>query len=120
MWRTGCVLSVTHHIPVCRALGEDGIFLSFIVTVFCLVVLDYSLSVSMDIHVWKHVKELIKSSETMASLLQHLSPSFEGHGKHYSPPVKKAGMSRGFSVKSTACLTMMHVSGSHLQIIMFY
>lgn len=41
--RTGCVLSLSHHIPGGRALGEEGISLSFIVTVFCLVVLDYVL-----------------------------------------------------------------------------
>lgn len=41
--RTGCVLSLSHHIPRGRALGEEGISLSFIVTVFCLVVLDYVL-----------------------------------------------------------------------------
>lgn len=105
--RTGCVLSFSHHIPGGRALGEEGISLSFIVTVFCLVVLDSVLSVSIWLCVCGNVKEFIRSSEAKVSLLQHLPASFPGYEKHCSYPGKEDGHVAGFSVTSAACLTTM-------------
>lgn len=105
--RTGCVLSLSHHIPGRRALGEEGISLSFIVTVFCLVVLDYLLCVSIWLSMCGNVKESIRSSETGASSLQHLQGSFPGCEKHCSYPGKKAACCRVLSEE--CCLLNNHV-----------